>query len=107
MLLRIWSVMQKEFIQDLRDRRTMLIMVLTPLLQLILFGYAISMNVRHIPTVVADLSMDGSSRLYLDAVTTSGYFDIVAYLPDQQSVIDAIDAGQARAGIFIPPGLAS
>ena len=99
--------MQKEFIQDLRDRRTLLIMLLTPLLQLILFGYAISMNVKHIPTVVADQSMDHTSQQYLDAIATSGYFDLVADLPDQKSIIAAIDAGQARAGIFIPPDFAN
>ena len=99
--------MQKEFIQDLRDRRTLVIMLITPLLQLILFGYAISMNVKHIPTVVADQSMDSASRAYLVAMRSSGYFDLVSYLPDQQSVMDAIDAGRARAGIFIPPQFAA
>ncbi len=98
--------MQKEFIQDLRDRRTLVIMLLTPVLQLILFGYAISMNVKHIPTVVADQSLDSASRLYLNALSASGYFDFVAYLPDQKSVMNAIDAGQARAGVFIPPNFA-
>ncbi len=106
MLQRIWSVLQKEFIQDLRDWRTLTIMLFTPLLQLVLFGYAISMNVKHIPTVVADQSRDSASRQYLDAISSSGYFNFVAFAPDEKALQDVINAGQARAGIFIPPNFA-
>ena len=62
MLQRIWAVMQKEFVQTLRDRRTLLIELAMPMIQLFLFGYAISVNVEHIPTVVADQSLDAASQ---------------------------------------------
>jgi ABC-2 type transport system permease protein len=107
MLQRTWSVIQKEFIQNLRDRRTLVIMLLLPLVQLLLFGYAISMNVRHIPTAVFDLSLDSASRSYLDAMQTSGYFDIVAWENDQAAVTRDIDEEHVRAGIIIPPNFAS
>lgn len=103
---RIWAVMQKEFIQTFRDRRTLLIQLSIPLIQLVLFGYAISMNVDHIPTVVADQSRDVASRAYVSAMETSGFFDVVAYVSDQAGVIRAIDAGQAQMGIVISPGFA-
>ena len=80
------------------------IMLTIPLLQLIIFGYAINTNVTHIPTVVADQSLDQASRAYLDAMVNSGYFDIVATAPDQASAIRNIDKGQAQVGIVIPPG---
>jgi ABC-2 type transport system permease protein len=104
MFRRVWAVVQKEFIQTFRDRRTLLILLSMPMIQLILFGYAISMSVDHIPTAVADESLDAASRAYVDAVATSGFFDIHAYLPGQDEVIRAIDEGQVQAGVVIPPG---
>ena len=106
MFQRILAIIQKEFQQVLRDRTTLIIMLTIPLMQLVLFGYAINTNVRHIPTVVADQSMDHASQAYLDDMVNSGYFDIVAIVPDQNGVIQAIDDGTARAGIVIPPDFA-
>ena len=100
---RVWAVIQKEFIQTLRDRRTLMLQLCIPMIQLFLFGYAISMNVDHIPTVVADQSLDAASQAYVDAMTTSGYFDIVDYVADQAGVVRAMDQGRAQAGIVIPP----
>jgi ABC-2 type transport system permease protein len=107
MLKRIWAVMQKEFIQTFRDRRTLGIMLSLPLVQLILFAYAISINVSHVPTVVADQSMDPASRAFLDALTTSNYFDVIETVESQTEVIRAIDEGRAQAGVVIPPDFAS
>jgi ABC-2 type transport system permease protein len=74
-----------------------------PLLQLILFGYAINTNVLHISTSVSDQSRDPSSRDYLLAMVNSGYFNIVSTAADQAGVIHAIDTGEAKVGIVIPP----
>jgi ABC-2 type transport system permease protein len=104
MLQRIWAVLTKEFIQTFRDRRTLLIQLGLPIVQLFILGYAIRTNVEHVPTAVADQSLDGASRAYVDAMVASGYFDVVAYLPSEADVIRAIDTGRAQAGIVIPPG---
>lgn len=101
---RIWAVVQKEFIQTFRDRRTVAILISMPMIQLVLFGYAISMSVDHIPTAVADQSLDRASSAFVDAVTTSGFFDIHSYVADQAAVVQAIDEGQVQAGVVIPPG---
>ncbi len=106
MLQRILAIVQKEFIQTWRERSTLIILLTMPLLQLILFGYAINMNVRHIPTAVADQSLDQTSRSYLDAMANSSYFDLVDTVPDQAAAIQAIDAGQVGAAIVIPPDFA-
>jgi len=103
MIQRILAIIQKEFSQAWRDRTTLAIILTIPLLQLIIFGYAINTNVTHIPTVVADQSLDQASRAYLDAMVNSGYFDVVATAPDQASAIRNIDEGQAHVGIVIPP----
>ncbi|MFO7917210.1 MAG: ABC transporter permease [Anaerolineae bacterium] len=103
MLQRIWAVMQKEFIAIVRDRSTLLMIFLVPLMQLLLFGYAINMNVDHIPMVVADQSLDVASRAYVEAMISSSYFDVVEYVPDEDAAIGAIDSGRAQAGLIIPP----
>lgn len=100
---RIWAVMQKEFIQTLRDRRTLMMLLSMPIIQLLLFGYAVHLSVEHIPTAVADQSRDSASQAYLDAMETSGYFDVVAYVPGQAEVTRAIDEGRVQAGVVIPP----
>jgi len=107
MLQRILAIIQKEFQQALRDRTTLAIMLTIPLMQLILFGYAINTNVRHIPTVVADQSLDQASQSYLDDMVNSGYFDIVQTAADQAGAIQAIDSGTARVAIVIPPDFAT
>jgi ABC-2 type transport system permease protein len=107
MLRRIWAVMQKEFIHIVRDRRTLMILIGMPMIQLLLFGYAVHMSVDHIPTVVADQSLDSASRAYVDALVTSSYFDVTAYLSSQAEVIQAIDEGRAQAGIVIPGDFAA
>ena len=56
MLQRIWTVIQKEFVQTFRDRRTLLLQLNMPVIQLLLMGYEMDTNVDHIPLVVADQS---------------------------------------------------
>jgi ABC-2 type transport system permease protein len=103
MIQRILAIIQKEFAQALRDRATLAIIITMPLLQLVIFGYAINTNIRHIPTVVVDQSMDQASRSYLNDMVNSSYFDITESAPDQSTAIQSIDAGQTRVAIMIPP----
>ncbi|HEY89486.1 MAG TPA: ABC transporter permease [Thermoflexia bacterium] len=104
---RIWAVIQKEFIQTFRDKGTVIMLIAIPMLQLFLFGYAVDINVKHIPLVVADQSMDAASRAYVNAMVNSAYFDVVEYVAGEDAVIEAIDAGQASAGIVIPSHFAA
>ncbi len=103
MIQRIFAIVQKEFAQAGRDRPTLAIMLIMPVLLLVIFGFAITTQVRHIPTAVADQSLDDASRSYLNDMVNSQYFDLVASVPDQAAVRTEIDAGRARAGIVIPP----
>jgi ABC-2 type transport system permease protein len=104
---RIWAVIQKELIQTTRDWRTLIIQLGLPIFQLFIFGYAIRTNVEHIPTAIADQSLDAASGVYVEAMVSSGYFDVLDYVPSEQEVIRAIDEGRAQAGIVIPPDFAS
>jgi len=107
MLQRIWAIIQKEIIQTLRDRSTLAMMLTMPMMQLFLFGFAIDMNVDHISTIVAAQSLDAVSQDYVDAMLTSGYFDVVEYAFSQDEVVQAIDEGRVQVGIVIPPDFAT
>ena len=72
MFRRIWAITQKELIQVLRDRATlMLLLLFMPLIQLVLFATAIHTDIKHIPMVVADQSLSAESRSYLHALVDS------------------------------------
>jgi len=104
---RITAVMRREMIQRLRDRRTLALILGIPLLQLMLFGYAVHLTAYNLPTVVADMSLDRQSRDFVDALRTSGYFDVQAYVATERDVLSALDSGAARAGVVIPPNFAA
>jgi ABC-2 type transport system permease protein len=93
--------------QALRDRRTLAIVLITPLVELLLFAYAVDMTVDHIPTAVTGQGLDDEGQALLEALSGSGYFDILLFVPDQAAVVRAIDAGQVRAGIVFPPDFAT
>ena len=76
MIERVWSIVFKEFIQIRRDPRTLAIVLAMPLMQLILFGYAINTTVDHIATVVLDQARDAQSRTFLATFFNTGYFDL-------------------------------
>ncbi len=104
---RIIAVLKKEVLQMKRDRMTLAMIFMLPLVQLLLFGYAIQTEVKHIPTVVFDQSLSQESREILDAFSASGYFDITYAVNSYGSVNQKIDSGQARVGIVFPPDFAS
>jgi ABC-2 type transport system permease protein len=107
MLQRIWAITEKELIQTLRDRTTLIIMLIVPFIQIIMFGTAIHMDVTHIPMVVADQSLDSVSRGYINAMVRTNYFDVVANVSGAKEMQAAIDSGVARIGLLIPPGFAA
>ena len=86
-----------------RDRLTLALIFMIPLVQLLLFGYAIQTEVKHIPTVVFDQSLSSFSRDMLEAFSASGYFDITRGAASYQEVTRCIDSGQAQVGIIFPP----
>lgn len=74
---RLWAVMVKEFIQMKRDRITLGMIIGIPLMQLILFGYAINSNPKHLPTIAFDADKSYFSRAFLQALKNTQYFDIL------------------------------
>ena len=100
---RLISIMRKEFIQAFRDRRTVIMIVIMPILQLFLLGYASATDVKNIPIAIWDQSQTTQSRALLDAFRSADYF-LIAYSVNSQSEIQTlIEKGDARAALIIPP----
>ena len=100
---RLMSIIRKEFIQILRDPRTLVMILIIPIMQLFLLGYSATNDVRNVPLAVLDQSRSAESRALLDSYRAADYFRI-AYSVDSQAEIQyLIESGQARAAVIIPP----
>lgn len=102
----VWPMLRKELLQLRRDRLTFAMMTGIPAIQLIMFGYAIQTEVRHLPTVVLDESSTQQSRALIDRMVNTGNFDLVGMVADREGLRDAVESGRARAAIVIPPDYA-
>jgi ABC-2 type transport system permease protein len=105
-LRRLRSIIRKEFIQLIRDRRTLVTIITLPIMQLILYGY-LSNDVTHIGTAVFDESRTPESRTLLNTFTNTTYSDLRYYTTSFDQVRRLIDGGQAKIGIWIPPDYAA
>ena len=98
-----WAMLRKEFIQMRRDRLTLAMMTMIPAGQLLLFGYAIQTDVRHVPTVVLDESRSVESRRLAQSLQTTDVFRVIGEVKDRSAVTEAIESGEAAAALVIPP----
>lgn len=96
MLERVKHMLIKEFIEALRDPRMRLFIFGIPVIQLVLFGYAATNDVRHIETVVYDLDNSVASRDLISRFVKSGYFDVVEYVLTEPRARELLDRGQAQ-----------
>jgi ABC-2 type transport system permease protein len=101
-LTRVREVVRKEFLQLFRDPRLWRLMFLAPVLQLIVFGYALSTDLHDTATYLVDFDNSQASRELVDAFTASGYFRIVGRSRRPADLVSALDHGDARVGIQIP-----
>ena len=101
-LPRIKALLGKEIKQALRDKRMRMIIFVSPLIQLFLFGYAVNTDVREISTIVCDQSNTSISRGLTDAFQASGYFRIVKRAHDPREAEPLIDKGKAQVILVIP-----
>jgi len=102
MLKGFWAVVWKETIHIRRDPATRFIFAV-PLVPLLLFGYAIEMDVQNIPTVVFDLDQKMESRELIKEFESTRYFQVMSYVHSDQELERAIVRGEAKVGIKIPP----
>jgi ABC-2 type transport system permease protein len=104
---RILAIIKKEFSQIKRDKRTIAIIIMMPIMELLLFGYAASTSVDHIPTAILNNDIGAESRELLDSLVNSQYFDLDYYGESMDDIETYIDKGYAKAGVIIPSDFSS
>jgi ABC-2 type transport system permease protein len=107
MALRMLSLIRKEFLHILRDPRTLGVMLMMPIIQLILLGYAATTDIEHLHTAVFDQDKTAASRKLIAAYSASNYFDVTYYVESEADLAYLVDSGQVRAGFIIPAGYAN
>lgn len=104
---RLFSIIRKEFIQIFRDKRTLVLSLVIPILQLFLLGYSATNDVRNVPLAVFDQSHSPESRVLLDAYRTADYFKVSYLVESDAEIQKLIESGSAEAGLIIPPDYAA
>jgi ABC-2 type transport system permease protein len=103
---RLKQMLIKEFIQVFRDKRTRFVLIGPPVIQMLVFGYAATFDIHHVPTVVVDLDHSQESRELVSRFTSSPYFDVQRQLTDSRQLGDLIERGDATVGLEIHAGFA-
>jgi len=101
-LQRIQAIFIKELTQLKRDRMTFGMIVMIPLIQLLLFGYAINTNIRHIPVGVVDNSKTGLSRILIQTISATQVVKFTQHYSTEQQAVAAITREEVRAVLIIP-----
>ncbi len=102
-LRRVREMLRKEWRQIFRDPKTKRIIFVSPIIQLLLFGYAVNTDVRDAALFLVDRDHTAQSRALVDAMTASGYFRVVGRSDRPDDMGDALDHGRAVVGLDIPP----
>lgn len=103
---RIRHLIRKEFIQLRRDPRMLRLVIVAPIIQLIIFGYSVTTDIKHIPTAVIDADRSRESRELVARFSNTGYFEVIAVLERPQDLVPLMDSGRVQAGVHIPRGFA-
>jgi ABC-2 type transport system permease protein len=104
---RLRELVRKELRQMLRDPRSKRVIFVAPVVQLLIFGYAVNTDVRNAATFVVDHDRTAQSRELVTTFTASGYFRIVGYGERPAEIAQALDHGRALLGLEIPRGFAA
>ncbi|QKX15966.1 ABC transporter permease [Microbulbifer sp. YPW1] len=99
---RLFAVLLKEFRQLRRDRMTLAMIVGIPIMQLVLFGYAINLNLRHLPAAIADQSGTSASRQQVMDMLATGVIEPVAQAETPEQLMELLRRGKISVGIVIP-----
>ncbi len=99
-----FAILFKEFYHIRRQPSTLFFMFVIPVVQTIIFGYAINTTIEHIPTVVFDMDGRAASRELVDAFTNTNTFQIVRRVVDNEAFHRELTSGRAKVGLLIPPG---
>ena len=103
MFSRLSSIIRKEFIQIIRDKRTLVIVILIPIIQLFLLGYSATSDIRNVPLAVFDQCKCAQSRDLLEAYRNADFFQLTYDVASHDDIRLLIEKGAIMAGMIIPP----
>jgi ABC-2 type transport system permease protein len=101
------AIAWKELVQLRRDRLTLAMVLALPIMQLLLFGYAINTDVRHIPLLLFDQDASAASRDVARSLAATGFFDLAGNVGSYAEIDRALRSGRARTALVVPPHFAS
>jgi len=99
---RMATIVRKEWLHIIRDPRTLALVIVMPVMMLALLGYAVANDVEDIPLAVADLSHTDASRTLVEKFTVSGFYMVTHIAQNEAEILEMLDAGTVKAGIYIP-----
>jgi ABC-2 type transport system permease protein len=105
-LERLGAMVRKEFVQMRRDPTTLRLMLAVPVMQLLIFGFAVRTDVRDLPTVVFDQSRTQESRAFVQSLVATDNFVVSRQVHSYAEALEAVNAGRARAAVVFPPDYA-
>lgn len=101
-LPRIWAIAKKEFIHIYRDARSLALVILMPALLMLLFGYAVTLDVRKVPMAVLDQDGTQESLSFVHQFSGSPYFDLQIFVQNEKEMTQLIDEGKVKMGLVLP-----
>jgi ABC-2 type transport system permease protein len=97
----LWEVVRKEFLQLRRDRKMIPVVLVAPVIQIVLFGYAVNQDVRDVPLVVVDQDHSAASRDLVDRFVGSGYFELAGAVEATRDIEPWLVGGRAQLALFV------
>jgi ABC-2 type transport system permease protein len=100
----LWHVIVKELLQLRRDRKMLPLIFVAPVLQIVIFGYAVNTEVRDVPMVLVDQDRSPGSRELVDRFVSSGYFTLIATEDHPRDIDPWLVSGRGHVALVIGPG---
>jgi ABC-2 type transport system permease protein len=98
----LFYLIKKEFQQLKRDKRLMFILIVMPVIQIIIFGYVFSTDVKNISTAVVDKAQTTESRALVGSLKSAGYFTLQGYADGRAEIMRRMEEGSVKVGLIIP-----
>jgi len=99
---RTWAIARKEFIHITRDWRSLALVILMPALLMLLFGYAVTLDVKKVPMAVLDRDRSQESLNFVQKFSASPYFSLHSFVQDERAMKRLIDGGKVKMGLVLP-----
>jgi ABC-2 type transport system permease protein len=99
---RTWAIAKKEFIHIYRDPRSLALVILMPVILMLLFGYAVTLDVKKVPMAVLDRDKSQESLIFVQRFSASPYFHLRIFAQDEMEMKQLIDKGEVKMGLVIP-----